>query len=414
MLTLEDRVVVAILERFHALPSKSKPRTLTNGVQEWIPLSGIVAIGDNDSITCLALATGMKCLPSSKSSLLESGTVLHDWHAEILAIRAFNHFLLQECHQLASCVNYKSPILQWTQARNMSEAREMQPFGINEGTRIMMYCSEAPCGDASMELVMEAQHDPTPWPVAVPDEQATSNLLGRGSFSQLGIVRRKPCEYSHSRMLSATDTMHEKARADSPVTLSKSCSDKIALKQCMSLLSSPLSLLISPDNAYIDTLILSRDQYRQQACERAFGPFGRMLPAAGLCLPANYKFRPFQIKTTDITFHHSRRAAGINAKGCKGSNVSAVWTPNHQETLINGVLQGRKQTDRMGASALSRVQIWNLFLQTVNLLDVPLLNNSLSWSSYRDMKLSQGLQNRRQVKNNIISDALKGWNFNSA
>ena len=195
MLTLEDRVVVAILETFHALPSKSKPRTLTNGIHEWIPLSGIVAIGDNDSITCLALGTGMKCLPNSKSSLLESGNVLHDWHAEILAIRAFNHFLLQECHRLASCPNYKSPILQRRQARNMSKARETQPFGIDEGLKIMMYCSEAPCGDASMELVMEAQDDPTPWPVATPDEQATPSLLGRGSFSQLGIVRRKPCEH---------------------------------------------------------------------------------------------------------------------------------------------------------------------------------------------------------------------------
>ena len=410
MPTLEDRVVAAILEEFHALSSKSKPRTLTSGIQEWVPLSGIVAIGDNDTITCLALGTGMKCLPSSKSSLLESGTVLHDWHAEILAIRAFNHFLLQECHRLASCTNYKSPIIRCRQARNMSEARDTQPFGIDEGLRIMMYCSEAPCGDASMELVMEAQQDPTPWPVAIPDEQATSSLLGRGSFSQLGIVRRKPCEYSHPRILSTTNTIHEKARGDSPVTLSKSCSDKFALKQCMSLLSSPLSLLISPDNAYIDTLILPRDQYRQQACERAFGPSGRMLPVVGSNWPGNYNFRPFRIETTEITFHFSRRAAGTNVDGFKGSNISAVWTLSHQETLINGVLQGRKQTDRMGASALSRVQIWNLLLQTANLLDIPSLNSSLGVSSYIDMKLSQGLKHRRLVKNNVKNDALKGWN----
>ena len=403
-------MVAAILENFHALPTKSKPRTLTNGIQEWVPLSGIVAIGDNDGITCLALGTGMKCLPSSKSSLLESGTVLHDWHAEILTIRAFNHFLLQECHRLASCANYKSPILQWKQARNMAEACDTQPFEVDESLRIMMYCSEAPCGDASMELVMEAQHDPTPWPVAIPDDQATSRLLGRGSFSQLGVVRRKPCEFPHPQILSATDTIHGKARGDSPVTLSKSCSDKIALKQCISLLSSPLSLLISPDNAYIDTLILPRDQYRQQACERAFGPSGRMLPVVGSNWPAHYNFCPFQIETTEITFHYSRRAACTNAKGCKGSNVSAVWTPNHQETLINGVLQGRKQTDRIGASALSRVQIWNLLLQTVNLLDNPSLKSSLELSSYMDMKLSQGLKHRRHVKNNVKSQALKGWN----
>ncbi len=59
-----------------------------------------------------------------------------------------------------------------------------------------MYCSEAPCGDASMELVMEAQEDATPWAVSVPDEGIASGLLGRGSFSQLGIVRRKPGMYT--------------------------------------------------------------------------------------------------------------------------------------------------------------------------------------------------------------------------
>ena len=214
----------------------------------------------------------------------------------------------------------------------------------------------------------------------------------------------------HSRMLSATDTIHEKARGDSPVTLSKSCSDKIALKQCISLLSSPLSLLISPDNAYIDTLILPRDQYRQQACERAFGPYGRMLPVIGSKWPGNYRFRPFRIETTEATFHYSRRAAGTNAKGRKGSNLSAVWNPNHQETLINGVLQGRKQTDRMGASALSRVEIWNLLLQTVNLLDTPSPNSSLGLLSYMDMKVSQRLKHRRLVKSNVKNDVLKGWN----
>lgn len=187
-------MVNAIHEQFHTLPSKSKPRSFTNGNLEWVPLSGIVVIGDNETITCLTLGTGMKCLPASKPCLLESGTVLHDWHAEILAIRAFNHFLLQECHQLASCANYTSPILRWKQVRKTSEVQDLQPFTIRESLRIMMYCSEVPCGDASMELVIEAQDDPTPWPVGTSSEKATLGLLGRGCFSQLGVVRRKPCK----------------------------------------------------------------------------------------------------------------------------------------------------------------------------------------------------------------------------
>ncbi len=197
--TLEDRVVTAVHENFYALPLKSKPRVFTNGIREWVPLSGIVVIGENESITSLVLGTGMKCLPGSKVSLLESGIVLHDWHAEILAIRAFNHFLLQECHQLASCTDYTSHILRWRPASGIYKDRGLQPFVIREGLRIMMYCSEAPCGDASMELVMEAQDDPTPWPVTALRGEATSSLLGRGSFSQLGVVRRKPCRQPRLR-----------------------------------------------------------------------------------------------------------------------------------------------------------------------------------------------------------------------
>ena len=44
-----------------------------------------------------------------------------------------------------------------------------------------------------MELVMEAQEDASPWPMKshVDSEQALA-LPGRGDFSKLGIVRRKP------------------------------------------------------------------------------------------------------------------------------------------------------------------------------------------------------------------------------
>lgn len=204
--------------------------------------------------------------------------------------------------------------------------------------------------------------------------------------------------------------MREKARADSPITFSKSCSDKLALKQCTSLVSSPLSLLVSPTNAVIDTLILPHDQYRKEACERAFGLAGRMLPVVGSNWLGGYGFRPFRLETTGITFHNSRRAAGRNVDGCRGSNISAVWTPRLEETLINGVLQGRKQTDLKGASALSRVQIWNLLLETINLSDIPTLRNIHELHTYPEMKVSQGLRDRRRVKTDVKEKALKGWN----
>ena len=41
-LGLEDAIVHAVFEKFDALPGKSKPALQTNGIQTWVPLSGIV------------------------------------------------------------------------------------------------------------------------------------------------------------------------------------------------------------------------------------------------------------------------------------------------------------------------------------------------------------------------------------
>lgn len=135
----------------------------------------------------------MKCLPAAKLPSA-AGLVLHDWHAEILAIRAFNHFLLQECLKILESQHYASSIIRRQKETELSEANCVQPFALREKLKIFMYCSEAPCGDASMELVMEAQDDATPWPVAEqPTAEQMPMLKGRANFSELGIVRRKPC-----------------------------------------------------------------------------------------------------------------------------------------------------------------------------------------------------------------------------
>lgn len=138
----------------------------------------------------------MKCLPLSKIPQAK-GVVLHDWHAEILALRAFNHFLIQECHELARSPTFSSPFLRRRRQSDCHEHERPQPFTLRDELKLHMYCSEAPCGDASMELTMSAQEDATPWPEpagsATESNPEETELLGRGYFSQLGIVRRKPC-----------------------------------------------------------------------------------------------------------------------------------------------------------------------------------------------------------------------------
>lgn len=85
----------------------------------------------------------MKCLPLNKVSQAQ-GVVLHDWHAEIVAIRSFNQFLLKECQALALSQNQKSDYLR-RRVQSEITGSLFQPFTLNEDITLHMYCSEAPC-----------------------------------------------------------------------------------------------------------------------------------------------------------------------------------------------------------------------------------------------------------------------------
>lgn len=87
----------------------------------------------------------MKCLPASKIPLA-NGVGVHDWHAEILAVRSFNHFLLGECRHLA--LGLSSHYLRWRDDEERTTGEEGwhgQPFAWKDGVTLHMYCSEAPC-----------------------------------------------------------------------------------------------------------------------------------------------------------------------------------------------------------------------------------------------------------------------------
>ncbi|TEA20210.1 tRNA-specific adenosine deaminase 1 [Colletotrichum sidae] len=393
-----DLVADLVLHHFSTLPPKRKPQVRDNGLHEWVPLSGIVAEQDG-VLACLSLATGMKCLPASKLPFAK-GNALHDWHAEVLAIRAFNRHLLNECRAVLTGTSSSSLI----RRRTSSELSpgSPQPFAVRDGVTLHMYCSEAPCGDASMELTMAAQDDASPW--EVPQTQSpkfemsptAESLPGRAYFSQLGVVRRKP------------------ARGDAPPTMSKSCSDKIALKQCTSLLSSITALLVHPGNVYLSTLILPESQYSVSGCARSFSEKGRMKTLAGRNWTGGYRFSPFEVLTTDREFEFSKRIVREKAVKIAASNLAVAWTADGvEEASVGGVLQGRKAFDVKGASATCRRKMWEVAKEVAEGLDDKALRTALSASTYTEVKDAHLLASRREVKREARSEALAGWAVNS-
>ena len=125
--------------------------------------------------------------------------------------------------------------------------------------------------------------------------------------------------------------------------------------------------------------------------------------------PGNYSFHPFKVRATSKEFAFSRRRTGLPIAELKGSNISCVVAPGMQETLINGVLQGRKQVDPRGASAVCRRKMWKALVEVIALLGVPALQSVLSHSKYASFKEDDMLRDRSHVKDAVRNQALKGW-----
>ncbi|TKA67517.1 hypothetical protein B0A55_10137 [Friedmanniomyces simplex] len=250
---------------------------------------------------------------------------------------------------------------------------QAQFFSLHDNITIHLYISDAPCGDASMELTMSAQPDATPWTTQPADDA----MPGRGNFDLLGVVRRKP------------------ARPDAPPTLSKSCSDKLAMKQCTGLLSGVASLLVHPGNVYLRSVVVPEERYVVSAVGRAFGAGGRMAGVAmvGKEWRGGYGFTPFEVRTTRRAFEYSKPAAATarhDGVEVVGSNISTLSTLSGRlEVLISGVLQGRKQSDPKGTMHVDEE------------------------CKYADLKVCPALQSRERVKQDVRELALKGWKRNT-
>ncbi|KAF2152133.1 hypothetical protein K461DRAFT_294972 [Myriangium duriaei CBS 260.36] len=395
-----DDIASAVLQRFAKLPANCKPRIASeNGQKEWVPLAGIVAHDTTvppPNLYCISLATGMKCSPSAHL-LSSAGTVLHDSHAEVLAIRAFNRHLLTQCLSLLTSQPLTSPVLI---ERSPRSSPDSPPFHIRPSINFYMYTSTCPCGDASMDLLISRTPDSTPWSnppsssstttpsSPISSETAATTLLGRGHFSLLGLVRRKP------------------SRPDAPPTLSKSCSDKLALKQCLSLLSSLTALLVDPGNVYLHALIMPHSEIHAAGVERAWGGAGRMKPLMGW-KDGEYEFRPFEIWASGVEFEFVRE------EGAKASEKACVVYGEEREVVINGVLQGRKRTDPRGASGVSRRRMWALARELAVQLGDEGIFTALEGGNYGRVKDVDLLASRAAAKRHVTQHGLPGWAPNS-
>ncbi|KAL1946734.1 hypothetical protein VTO73DRAFT_14838 [Trametes versicolor] len=304
-----------------------------------------------EQLKVVSLGTGSKCLPAER--LPKSGDALHDSHAEVLARRGAIRWLLEETARVCSeDSDYASPWL----VRG-ADGR----FMLREAVRLDMYISTVPCGDASTRYLasfqdaeMAALKDSVARPE--PPAHASSTARGRDNYSLYGVMRTKP------------------GRADSPPTLSMSCSDKIAAWNVLGIQGALASRLLHP--VYIDRMIIGEvtpamhDEVTAD-CTRAL--YARLRSINGLTAP--HRLNEPSIVYTSIPFVHSRFALDISSpSGCNDSLCWISGSPRESEVLINGFRRGVSPKHRHNPKfrpVLSKLALYALYQDVARKAGVP-------------------------------------------
>lgn len=382
-LTLGQSVADVVVQTFTKLNVKSgKPTVRSNGVKEWTVLAGLVAVIDEECVP-ICIATGVKAL-STKYRRYSKGTMVHDLHAEVLCLRLFNYFLVEEIDNADS---------------KLVEKYGDGKFRIKQDVELALYVSEPPCGDASMKYIAG---DRKPWvkrqkvlrersdnddvgKVRGKDDYGEAGMVrGRNYYDNVGVVRTKP------------------GRADSEITLSKSCSDKLCLKQLTGITNSFTARLF-PDGIFLKYLVLQKGKIDHADFDRCF--FLRIQPKLLLepsihsprleLGPPLHCLRLLEYGSDSYPFHKPDSAESVP------SPLSLLHVvPNKTQVLNNGVKNGsfvkNMAPKPSGQSFICNRQI---YLQCKQLLDTDQPN-------YHKFKLGNG---RREKMKNYGKALLGGW-----
>lgn len=424
MSALGDTIANLVIHQFHRLPPRGKPVLRSNGIQEWTILAGIVVESPNAKAPlCVSLATGVKATPERIVGKAQ-GKVLHDMHAEILCIRAFNRFILNECIQLVGNKDFVSKYVRRIPAKDyqnesstkaiIAEETDLEPklkrqktdngsqvdigndtkssylFEAMPGLKTHLYITDAPCGDASLSNTIRNAGETEEWTSPMTPISDGGPLRGRNHFCEVGHVRTKP------------------GRPDSPLTMSKSCSDKLAVRTATGLLSGPVARIVSPNGFYLTSLTVPETQFHESDFERAFGPTGRLKElkennvSHGKYKPQFFEFlkttTPFEFERTEDRKPSPQSVLYIH----KEDEVQNGAYRNSLEVIINGVKMGSKPLSGKGESMASRYQLYS----TVQRLISETKSKSIEPQSYTEFK--KGDEDRRQMKQQVYT-LLKGW-----
>jgi tRNA-specific adenosine deaminase 1 len=350
----------ALIKQFNSLSNSGKPAD-----DQFTVLAGIVI---NDK--AVALATGLSCLNYLKVS--DQGESVNDCHAEVLCVRSFRAYLY---HQIMYAIKNEESILEYDQSRN-------PPFRLVKGTLIHFYISQAPCGDASMDMLEDRQTEEETLRnrsklldsnARIDQFLSNENVFGtvhrgRMDYSIRGVARTKP------------------GRIDSIPTESMSCSDKILLWNILGLSGALLSLLIEP--IYLSSITVA--DCNEDLLNSSL--FGRI---KGMQVDFNFP----EIYSSAQQFRYSWAPNKIPCP------TAIAWNPADGSQVIDqrGMKLGTSlKSSKKNRPFVSSLELFSRFSNFASLLDIEL--GGLGYDQVKRLNV-----NYQKSKELAISKLVKGW-----
>ncbi|CCK71815.1 tRNA-specific adenosine deaminase KNAG_0I00240 [Huiozyma naganishii CBS 8797] len=353
---LGNEIADLVYSEYDRLSTSSKPAVRSNGTKEWTILSGLVAVPlhPGPQLRLISLTTGVKATPNQDLERSQ-GRVLHDCHAEILALRGFNYVLLRQMQ--AARNNDRCDLI-------LPGIQDTNKFRLNPEYQLALFISRLPCGDGSMNSLQEqgglgqdTNGIDDDDPVQYIDPNNRSLLRGRFNYAKKGCVRTKP------------------GRMDSKITYSKSCSDKLCCHQATSILNACTWPLIE-EAVYIDYLIVPNiSASDRNALERCF---------TTRLSSATFPVHKMQILSCGQSFADDQQDEDEQPSSISCVKLYITEGETLEQAVLSGIRNGfftkvSKPLRNNCETAVSRLSQWRLFC-TLN----PEASNK--YTSYRDFK----------------------------
>ncbi|XP_034389942.1 tRNA-specific adenosine deaminase 1 isoform X2 [Cyclopterus lumpus] len=436
-----DEIAKLCYERFRQLPRRGKPEP----GREWTLLAAVVQV--------------------TRRALSDSGDVLNDSHAEVIARRGCLRYLIQELHRAVSGGD-----------SSVFCPADQRKWRLRPGVSFLFFTSHTPCGDAAIIPMIDSQSQPCPPVTSVESHRGTdgggdlkrgAEEPSEGKHTKLprleeqeadvedgGDAKQSPPDPSQSRSpktsgpcdctglppqgpdvhrtgakcvsggpadslrpgagYHSTGVLRVKPGRGEP-TRSLSCSDKLARWGVLGFQGALLSHYLQ-DALYFSTVVVGKCPYSQEVMQRAL--ITRCSHVSDL--PAGFSVCPPELLRSSLEFPFSQAQTELCHQAGRGRispcGAAISWcnvTERPLDVTANGHKHGvtKKASGTAGArSLLCKLELFHSFLSLVADTDPGALPDSLrrtELTTYWDFK--QASQSYQQAWQQLRSQALPLW-----